>query len=163
MLPFADNTFDIIISKGVLVHVHDNLPLFQQFHRVLKPGGQLIINDWLSPVSAPWGQNLQAMCEAESLTLYAHTLSQYEACLAQAGLTLVSIVSEDAAYVQYNEEIAAQLAAPENQQTLLPHFPASGWQEAVASYQGFADSIAEGERLTKYFPNLAWFAIKLIS
>ena len=155
VLPLADNTFDIIISKGLLVHLHDKLPLFEQFHRVLKPGGQLIINDWLSPVAGQWGQKQQAMCEAESLTLYAHALSQYEAWLAQAGFTLMSVVSEDAAYVQYNEEIAAQLAAPENQQTLLPHFPASDWQEAVASSQVIADSIAEGELLIKRFVAVA--------
>ena len=155
LLPFADDTFDIVISKGVLVHVHDKYPLFQQFHRVLKPGGQLIINDWLSPIAGQWGQKLQAMCEAESLTLYAHTLSQYEAWLTQAGFAIESVVSEDAAYVQYNETIASQLAAPENQQKLLQHFPESDWQEASASYQGIADSIVQGELLIRRFVAVA--------
>ncbi len=38
-LPFADSSFDGIISNAVLEHVADPVRCVEQFHRVLKPGG----------------------------------------------------------------------------------------------------------------------------
>jgi SAM-dependent methyltransferase len=42
-LPFADNTFDMIFSHGVLHHVSDIKQAQSEIHRVLRPGGQLIV------------------------------------------------------------------------------------------------------------------------
>jgi SAM-dependent methyltransferase len=41
-LPYADATFDIVCSMGVLHHISDPTPLVNEIYRVLKPGGQLI-------------------------------------------------------------------------------------------------------------------------
>jgi SAM-dependent methyltransferase len=40
-LAFADNSFDIVYSWGVLHHSPDTLQAFQEAHRVLRPGGIL--------------------------------------------------------------------------------------------------------------------------
>jgi ubiquinone/menaquinone biosynthesis C-methylase UbiE len=42
-LPFADNTFDIVYSNGVLHHTHDTEAAVAEAYRVLKPGGQAVI------------------------------------------------------------------------------------------------------------------------
>lgn len=42
-LPFADGTFDIVYSNGVLHHTTDTEKAIAEAHRVLKPGGQAII------------------------------------------------------------------------------------------------------------------------
>jgi SAM-dependent methyltransferase len=42
-LPFADDTFDMIFSHGVLHHVHDIKQAQQEIHRVLRPSGELVI------------------------------------------------------------------------------------------------------------------------
>ncbi|MGN6679123.1 MAG: class I SAM-dependent methyltransferase [Streptosporangiaceae bacterium] len=42
-LPFADNTFDVVFSHGVLHHVPDILLAQNEIHRVLRPGGELIM------------------------------------------------------------------------------------------------------------------------
>lgn len=42
-LPFADNTFDIVYSNGVLHHSPDTEAAIAEVHRVLKPGGSAII------------------------------------------------------------------------------------------------------------------------
>lgn len=42
-LPFPDETFDLACSMGVLHHVPDPSPLVAELHRVLRPGGQLIV------------------------------------------------------------------------------------------------------------------------
>jgi SAM-dependent methyltransferase len=42
-LPFADNTFDLVFSLGVLHHTPDPRKAFASLPRVLKPGGRLSI------------------------------------------------------------------------------------------------------------------------
>jgi SAM-dependent methyltransferase len=44
MLPFADATFDIVFSQGVVEHFPDPTAMLQDQVRVLKPDGILIIN-----------------------------------------------------------------------------------------------------------------------
>jgi ubiquinone/menaquinone biosynthesis C-methylase UbiE len=38
-LPFADNSFDVVLSTGLLEHFEDPAPIVQEMARVLKPGG----------------------------------------------------------------------------------------------------------------------------
>ena len=52
-LPFADGTFDIVCSMGVLHHIEDPRPMIAEMYRVLKPGGRIILmlyhrGSWLS-------------------------------------------------------------------------------------------------------------------
>lgn len=42
-LPFADDSFDMVFSHGVLHHVPDIQRAQQEIHRVLRPGGELVI------------------------------------------------------------------------------------------------------------------------
>lgn len=42
-LPFPDATFDCVCSMGVLHHVSDTARAVAEIHRVLKPGGRLIV------------------------------------------------------------------------------------------------------------------------
>lgn len=42
-LPFADNSFDIVFSHGVLHHVPEIKRAQEEIHRVLRPGGKLVV------------------------------------------------------------------------------------------------------------------------
>ncbi len=42
-LPFADNTFAVILASHVLEHVGDVVTVVAELNRVLKPGGRLLI------------------------------------------------------------------------------------------------------------------------
>jgi SAM-dependent methyltransferase len=42
-LPFADNSFDMVFSHGVLHHVPEIRQAEREIHRVLRPGGELVI------------------------------------------------------------------------------------------------------------------------
>ena len=51
-LPFAEDSFDLVFSHGVLHHVPDIKGAQQEIHRVLRPGGELVIM-----VYARWSLN----------------------------------------------------------------------------------------------------------
>lgn len=59
-IPAADNEFDFIWCRDMLNHVADLKAAFQECHRVLKPGGQMLIYVTLAT-------NLLEGCEADQL------------------------------------------------------------------------------------------------
>lgn len=44
-LPFADNSFDLVISRNVTHTLRDHRQVYAEWHRVLRPGGKLLIFD----------------------------------------------------------------------------------------------------------------------
>lgn len=48
-LPFADNAFDIVISRYSAHHWHDVGAALREVNRILKPSGKLIVMDVMSP------------------------------------------------------------------------------------------------------------------
>lgn len=38
-LPFPSETFDLILSEEVFEHVHDQVPVWRELYRIMKPGG----------------------------------------------------------------------------------------------------------------------------
>jgi len=42
-LPIKDDTFDVLCALDLLEHVEDDIGAIREFHRVLKPGGSLIL------------------------------------------------------------------------------------------------------------------------
>lgn len=62
VLPFADASFDLAMSKSVLEYVDDPASVLAEFYRVLKPGGRahVIDSDWRMMVLEPIGAERQA-------------------------------------------------------------------------------------------------------
>lgn len=55
-LPFADSTFDVVISINVLEHVTIPISVLRECRRVLRPGGYLYL--YFPPFYSPWGAHL---------------------------------------------------------------------------------------------------------
>lgn len=56
LLPFADGSFDMALSTGVLEHVADDAGSLKELRRVLRPGGLLVVT--FLPYTLSWTQRL---------------------------------------------------------------------------------------------------------
>lgn len=144
-LPFEDQTFDLIYSKGVLVHLDQKETLFKEIRRLLKPSGQLVICDWLSPNNSSWGERVQKLIDIEGLTLFPFTLRQYQELLHQAGFSNVTIRDDSQRYADFNKDIVKKLHQTEVQERLKQLQGPLSVQENITSYQSVADAFEHRE------------------
>ena len=71
---FADNAFDIVISRYSAHHWHDVGAALREVNRILKPGGRLIVMDVMSPghpVRDIWLQTVEALRDTSHVRNYA--------------------------------------------------------------------------------------------
>ena len=74
-LPFDDGVFDVVWTDMSAMNIPDKIRLYEEMHRVLKPGGTLAISErfgrpyWLGPVSRPMGTHAgyKLPCSAEQV------------------------------------------------------------------------------------------------
>lgn len=148
-LPFSDEQFDVVYSKGVLTHVEDKLPLFREIYRATKADGVLVINDWLSPVKNQWAPEIHDLCETEGLTLYAETIESYLKVLRSAGFEPAqSLRDETSDYANYNGVIAQNI---KNNTDFLNAYGLETVKEAARCYQLISDAMMKKDLLVMRF------------
>lgn len=58
-MPFADNTFDAVVSIRTLCSMNDLAAALTEVRRVLKPGGKFILSEHVAAPAASWRRVLQ--------------------------------------------------------------------------------------------------------
>ena len=73
-LPFANATFDLIISVEAAFHFDSRIDFLEEAFRILRPGGHLIYTDlmvndarWIGPWSVPEANQLNSIFEYENM------------------------------------------------------------------------------------------------
>ena len=85
--PFADASFDAVISNGVINLAADKAAVYREAARVLKPGGRLAIADIVSEKALPEGVTCNATLWAACIG-GALPQDQYLDAISDAGLTV---------------------------------------------------------------------------
>ncbi|MFN0073892.1 MAG: class I SAM-dependent methyltransferase [Chloroflexota bacterium] len=52
-LPFPDQSFDAVLTTQIAMHLEDKERLYGQIHRVLRPGGQYVFQDFMAGPEEP--------------------------------------------------------------------------------------------------------------
>ena len=92
-LPFADQSFDIVVSSGAFTQIADKSGILGESFRVLRPGGHLSCYDWLRS-EGEYSDDMLYWFKVEGLTYAMETLDSYAQLLTDAGF--VDIECEDA-------------------------------------------------------------------
>lgn len=102
-LPEPDGTYDLVWCRDVLEHVQDLKAVFREFHRVLRPGGHVVVfqvtaTEWLTPDEAArlW----------PPLGAYATSMepAHIEAAISASGLGIDQCVELHGEWREYAEE-----------------------------------------------------------
>jgi ubiquinone/menaquinone biosynthesis C-methylase UbiE len=89
-MPFPDESFDVVLSSGVIMQIEDKQKVFEESLRVLKPGGALTSYDWMKP-EGEFGDDMRYWFEMERLTYDIKTFAEYETLLRDAGFADIQI------------------------------------------------------------------------
>lgn len=102
-IPFADETFDVVMSFDVIEHLHDVDQHFKEVKRVLKKGGKYIFQTPNKIINIPW-----EMLSNRTLTGWRkyhcslHTLNELKKRISKNGFK--GVVSKRSISTQYNKE-----------------------------------------------------------
>lgn len=112
---FAEAEFDLILSKEVILHVpvEAKLAYFQELHRILKPGGQLIIKDWFADQSL--SESTRKMMDDDGVPFNLIKLELYQDLLTQAGFSQIQISDGTEQYIKYCEQNEATVQAKKDE------------------------------------------------
>lgn len=58
-LPIPDSSVDVVVAFDCLEHVMSPLPIFEEWFRVLRPGGRCLL-EWF-PFKGPWGPHMESL------------------------------------------------------------------------------------------------------
>jgi ubiquinone/menaquinone biosynthesis C-methylase UbiE len=92
-LPFADESFDVVISSGAFTQTADKSGIMAESYRVLKSGGYLSCYDWLRSGDT-YSDDMHYWFKMEGLSYSLETLHGYAERFHEAGF--VDVVAEDA-------------------------------------------------------------------
>ena len=106
-LPFDDGVFDVVFSKDSMIHIPDKPALYAEVHRVLIPGGWMVVGDWfgngLEPTPA-----MREWLDAVGLTFTLESIEASAALAAECGFIDVQWQDRNAWYA---EAMVGEIAA----------------------------------------------------
>lgn len=141
-IPIPDRTIDIAYSKGVLTNVQDKKSLFLEIARVLKPGGQICIIDWLLPEAV--GPNTSILHLGD--VSHKETETSYRALIEECGFSGIEFHNRNSEYLRYVKELGTLLASDEHRKKYDAVLPSQLRKDILNSNTKLMQSIIDGEQ-----------------
>ncbi|MCE9994107.1 methyltransferase domain-containing protein [Enterobacter asburiae] len=133
-LPFADESFGVVISRYSAHHWHDVGQALREVKRVLKPGGIFIVMDVMSPghpVRDVWLQTVEALRDTSHVRNYSS--GEWLQMTAEAGLISRSLIT-DRLPLEYSSWIA-RMRTPEALSEAIRLYQESASAEVKAYFE----------------------------
>jgi len=110
--PFADASFDVVVSKDSIIHIPDKENMAKDAFRVLKPGGQFAASDWLMSHDGPPSPEMAEYIAAEGLDFAMASPERYAKAMTDAGFEDVELVNRNSWYADVAASELAELTGP---------------------------------------------------
>lgn len=149
MLPFAAGSFDVIYTSECVLHIKDKQALFADFFRVLKPGGMLILNDWMH-ASADYRGEVVKFLEADGLTWHLTTPQEYGNYLKNVGFHNIIALDTTWNALDHTLGILKKLEGAFGAR-ILAQYDQQYLDDFISSWQQQADLFKKKELLTYVF------------
>ena len=108
-LPVADNSVDVVISNCVINLSPDKARVFKEAHRVLRPGGRLLVSDIVLLKALP--EAVRSSVEAYVGCIAGAAMKQdYLASIENAGFQEVEVLSEVSAKAAFSGAVVDEAA-----------------------------------------------------
>ena len=106
--PFQDAAFDVVFSKDSMIHIPDKRALYMDIHRVLAPGGWMVLSDWFGNGREPTPA-MREWLDVVGLTFKLESIEASAALVEACGFTDVEWRDRNAWYAQVIEDEIATL------------------------------------------------------
>jgi|GEM_PF-178987 len=126
--PFADETFDIAFSKEALLHSREKQAVIKEIFRVLKPGGQVVILDWVfSPAT---NQSTRDLFNVPTFNPIEQ--QEYVEYFKDAGFNDISTAEQNNLACKYTIESIKHLK--KNKESIVQKFGVHEYEEALLGW-----------------------------
>lgn len=106
--PISSETFDIVFSKGSIVHIQDKDLLYGQAFRVLRPGGALVIGD-LYRGQDNFTAQMELWLSGSGVTLFMETIEKAKNEILSAGFRRIRPRDRNSWFCGYCKDELARL------------------------------------------------------
>lgn len=143
-LTFPDASFDVVFSKDSLVQIPDKRAIFAEILRVLRPGGVLVMSDWLRGGEGAYSAELLEFFRLEEITYNMASIDQSRKVLETAGFADIHIQDRNDWYRELAEREHASLAG-EWYSTIVERLGAERARHFVLNWRQLVIVLKSGE------------------
>ena len=147
---FLDNYFDIVFSKESILHVPYEVKelYFKEIYRVLKPGGKIVIMDWMH--SGPtYTANTRKMMEMDGVVFQLFTHFEYENVLKKVGFNNIELIDTTFQHAQLSQQNIDTIISIEEK--IKSRFGENTYNYSLESWMYQRDAFRTRELLTGIF------------
>ena len=117
-LDIPDESVDLVFSKEVFLHISNKDDLMKDIYRVLKPGGLVVVSDWMRIDDNPPSKQMQEYIAAEGLDMYMCSLKRYEQVLKNTGFIDIVMKDRNVWYLNKAQQELAAIEGPLNKKVI---------------------------------------------
>lgn len=145
-MPLPDDEFDVIFTQAALCHIDDKAVVFEDYMRVLAPGGAVLCVDWMKGDTADSSiaySNWDAILRREGLDFTFKSTGYHIQAMKAVGFTDVQVTDESITGLKLARECIAHIEQS-GRQSLLDALGKEGYDRFHQRSIARADALADG-------------------